>query len=793
MLEKNRLFVFPTSRAIRTFLSDQKNSNTLLPFTLTIDEFFKKSIILKNKKYCDEEQRFLFLKEAIKDLDISKLGISDSFTKFLKQNEYIYRFFTELSSEKISINEIKTADTYDYYFEHLEILSKIYDNYVDILDKNDFVDRVTYFKYYELNKNYLDKFSEINLIFEGYFTKIEFDIIKAISERVNLNIKFFSNEYNQKSLEVFKDFILDDIIDIDFEYIINMNEKKITYKKKLESKNTNIEIKGFTSRINQIAFIKSSITECIKKGINPSNMALVLPDESFASTVQLFDNERYFNFAMGKSIENRKLFEVSNAIYNYLNEKEIVTIERQRYLKIDKKFVDDNIQKIYTKICTIENFDFLCDYIKTFETNNEILQKFDDLIYKLKRLLFSSSNSLLVKDVYKILLQRINEIKLDDINSGKITVLGLLETRANIFDAIIVCDFNEQFIPKASVKDKFLSSKIKAMTNLPTLSDRELLQKYYYKRLIDSSKEVYISYVNSDSNQITRFANELFKEKVDYGVYDNSYRHILYNNHTLKHFDKDIIDRVDLTKFSWSASSLKTFLDCKRKFYLQYILKIKEHYTSLKPKAFELGDIVHKILERYYTVDNTSLELDFRKIENLFNEYRSENPLLALDLEIWKKKLYDFYLYDSKRLEHSRILGLEKRFDINFEGINLKGIVDRIDFNNQTNRYEVIDYKTSSTLKVDTLKNYDKSIDFQLEFYYLAVNELYKTDTIDTFYYDLNSTKLIEEIALDKKLELLSEKLNDLKELSKNDINFEKTQQKSSCNFCIYKTICNRE
>ena len=162
-------------------------------------------------------------------------------------------------------------------------------------------------------------------------------------------------------------------------------------------------------------------------------------------------------------------------------------------------------------------------------------------------------------------------------------------------------------------------------------------------------------------------------------------------------------------------------------------------------------------------------------------------------MEIWKKKLYDFYLYDSKRLENSRILGLEKRFDINFEGINLKGIVDRIDFNNQTNRYEVIDYKTSSTLKVDTLKNYDKSIDFQLEFYYLAVNELYKTDTIDTFYYDLNSTKLIEEIALDKKLELLSEKLNDLKELSKNDINFEKTQQKSSCNFCIYKTICNRE
>ena len=793
MLEKNRLFVFPTSRAIRTFLSDLKSSNTLLPFTLTIDEFFKKSIIINDKKYCDEEQRFLFLKEAIKDIDVSKLGISDSFTKFLKQNEYIYRFFTELSSEKISIEQIQTADTYDYYFEHLEILSKIYDKYVEILDKNAFVDRVTYFKYYELNKSYLNKFKEVNLVFEGYFTKVEFEIIKAISKEVKLNIKFFSNEYNQKSLEVFKEFIEDEKIEIDFEYIVDMSEKKITFKKQMTSQNSFVEIKGFNSRVNQIAFIKASIVNCINKGINPSNIALVLPDESFASTVQLFDNERYFNFAMGKSIENRKLYEVSNAIYNYLNEKEFVNIERLNYLKIDKKYVDDNIQKVYNKICTKQNFELLCEYIKRFENSNEILEKFDDVVYKLKRLLFISDNPLLVKDVYKILLQRIKEIKLDDINSGKITVLGLLETRANSFDAIIICDFNEQFIPKASVKDKFLSSKIKSMTKLPTLSDRELLQKYYYKRLIDSSKEVYISYVNSDSNQITRFANELFSDKIDSNIYDNSYRHILYNNHTLKHFNKDIIDRIDLRKFSWSASSLKTFLECKRRFYLQYILKIVEHDISLKPKSFELGNIVHEILEKYYTIDNSGLELDFRKIENLFNDYRSENPLLALDLEIWKKKLYDFYIYDSKRLQDSKILALEKKFEIDFDGFKLKGIVDRIDFNNQTNRYEVIDYKTSSSLKVDTLKNYEKSIDFQLELYYLAVNELYKDDKIDTFYYDLNSVKLVEEVALDKKLELLSTKLEELKQLSKEDINFEKTEQKSSCNFCIYKTICDRE
>ncbi|EFU69912.1 conserved hypothetical protein [Aliarcobacter butzleri JV22] len=125
MLFKKKLLVFPTSRAIRDYISKQKSNNTLLPFILTIDEFLKKSISLSNLKYCEEEHRVLFLNEAIKNIDIKKLGISDNFTKFLKQSDYIYRFFLELASEKVEIEEIQNVDTYDFYLEHLEILKAI--------------------------------------------------------------------------------------------------------------------------------------------------------------------------------------------------------------------------------------------------------------------------------------------------------------------------------------------------------------------------------------------------------------------------------------------------------------------------------------------------------------------------------------------------------------------------------------------------------------------------------------------------------------------------------------------
>jgi ATP-dependent helicase/nuclease subunit B len=624
------------------------------------------------------------------------------------------------------------------------------------------------------------------LYFEGYFTKVEFDMVEKISKVINLNIVFYSNVYNQKSLEVFKNLNLD--IKLNHKYKIDLSNKIILEEEKILNDLSFVELKGFSSRLNQIAYIKSVITKSVQNGVNPSNIALVLPDESFAVSLQLFDDEKYFNYAMGKSIKNTNLYQVAYSIYSYLNEDEIKHLEFLNFFKIDKLFIDKNMKNLWNKKATKENFLIITDFIKSFETNIELLEKYEELLYKINIILFSSNHFILLKDVYKIFLQRLASLTLDDVNSGKVTVLGLLETRAVNFETVIICDFNESFIPKISVKDKFLSTKLKQLSNLPTQFDRESLQKYYYKRLIGSSKNVFISYVNSDTNQISRFANELFNTHIKTDTNDNYYKHILYDNHKINHFDEVIIAKIDLTAITWSATSFKTYLQCKRKFYLQNILKIKEHTISLKPKAYELGDIIHSILEDYYK-DFT--KDDFSKIEELFNKYKSSNPFLILDLEIWKKKLYDFYLYDKDRLKNRKIIALEKNFECEFEGIKIRGVIDRID--KYEDIYEVIDYKTSSSLSVDTLKNYEKTNDFQLEFYYLAMNELYKTDKIEAYYYDLNNTTFLSETALDKKLELLCEKFKELKEISNSEISFSKCEDKSNCAYCAYSIICDRD
>ncbi|MFW3397312.1 PD-(D/E)XK nuclease family protein [Aliarcobacter butzleri] len=783
MLFKKKLLVFPTSRAIRDYIFKQKSNNTLLPLILTIDEFLKKSISLSKLKYCEEEHRVLFLNEAIKNIDIKKLGISDNFTKFLKQSDYIYRFFLELASEKVEIEEIQNVDTYDFYLEHLEILKAIKKKYIEILENNSYVDKINLDKHYEINENFLDKFQDIELHFEGYFTKVEFEIVEKISQKIDTKIIFYSNSYNQKSLEVFKNLNIN--LKIDYKYKIDLTNKIIIDEEEIKSLLESYEIKGFSSRLNQIAYIKSCIEKSVLNGVNPKDIALVLPDESFVSSIELFDDERYFNYAMGKSIKNKELYQISNAIYLYLSEDEEKNISNISYLKIDKEFIDKSIKPFWNKVTNKELFVSITDFIKQKEKNIELIEKYDELLYKLNITLFSNENKILLKDVYKIFLQKLSSITLDDINSGKITVLGLLETRAVSFDTVIICDFNESYIPKISVKDKFLSTRLKQLANLPTQFDRESLQKYYYKRLISSSKNVFISYVNSETNQISRFANELFEKNIATDTNDSFYKHILYDNHKISYFDEDIISKIDLTKFIWSATSFKNFLECKRRFYLQYILKINEHTISLKPKGYELGDIIHSILEDYYSKDNKN------SIEELFLKYKSSNPFLTLDLEVWKKKLLNFYEFDKQRLRNREIIMIEKEFNCSFNNINIKGIIDRVD--KFEDNYEVIDYKTSSTLSIDTLKTYEKSVDFQLEFYYIALQQLFKNSNIKAFYYDLNECLLKEEVAIQEKLELLSSKFDELKELSKNEINFLKCEDKSNCLYCAYKIICNRE
>ena len=124
----NKLLVFPTSRAIRNYISINQEINTLLPKIISIDELFKNSININKKKYIDENLRIIYLKEAVDFIEFNQLGISTKSHEFFRQSDFIFRFLGELSHENIEIDSLDQYDTYAHYTEHIEILKIVKQN-----------------------------------------------------------------------------------------------------------------------------------------------------------------------------------------------------------------------------------------------------------------------------------------------------------------------------------------------------------------------------------------------------------------------------------------------------------------------------------------------------------------------------------------------------------------------------------------------------------------------------------------------------------------------------------------
>ncbi len=780
-MRSNELFVFPTNRSVREYIKKQKFTNQLLPKLITIGELFGRIVIPPlNKTLIDKDLRILYLKLAIKKVKIGKLGMSSSFGKLYTQSDFIFNFFNELNSEFKTIDELYTIDTYGFYEEHLTLLKEIYQNYTTILNEKNLIDTIMLPNDYIFNNSFLEEYKNITIFYEGYFSSFEFFIITKIATLTHLSLHCTINKFNQKNSELFKKLHFN--LEINYNYHLNLSEQTIISKKKLLNETINHRIYPVPQRILQIAMIKHSIVQMVKNKIDPSKIVLIVPDEKFSKYIKYFDTEKYFNFAMGNDISHSKTYQICHIINDYLTIDEPKYKQKLNYFGVDENYLKERIKPNWNKAIDKNIFFELLDFISLDEENEEIKEKIFEIILGLDNLLFTtiSLDEFTLKDGLRIFLTKLNNITTDDIKAGKITVMGILETRAIQYDGVIVIDFNDNSVPKRSVKDKFISSNVKKHSNLPIPTDRENLQKYYYQKLFSGAKEIHIAYVLDKEHTASRFLNELF---VKQNIQELDFTNILKKDQMISYNDTDIIKEINLSKLEWSATSLKTFLDCKRKYYLQYLQKIDEHTISLRPKNYELGNIIHTILEQNYKSKRFTYEETIKEI----SAYQHINPYLLIELELWKKKLEKFFINEEKRFfDGISIYELEKPFRIEINGIILKGKIDRID-KLQDGTFAILDYKTSSNLKIDTFKTYEKSSDFQLEFYFLATKEL---GVSQVGYYDLNDGKIKEEITIEQKMERLFEILNNFQT---SFVNFEKCDNIQLCEFCPYTTICHRD
>jgi hypothetical protein len=516
----------------------------------------------------------------------------------------------------------------------------------------------------------------------------------------------------------------------------------------------------------------------VKSGILPQNIAVVLPDENFSSILKEFDSLNNLNFAMGFKMKYSAYCQRLQAVLKRMKENEPEHIFRLFRLGINEDDIKDlhktrDAQSIVSQLRSFVRKEDMQEEKDIIENELFLFEKF-----------LQGGAELDFEQAAMLFLKRIEIESVYDNMGGKVTVMGVLESRGAKYDGVIIVDFNDDVVPKRSSKDMFISSLVRSKSNLPSTEDRENLQRFFYDRLINNAKMVAICCVENEEKLPSRFLKSLSLTKEE--VLDEAYGEILFSPSRTKNItEKNFVFEYNFFAQPLSSSRLKTYLECPRRYFLKYIKCYEEAFIPNDIcNARYMGIALHEMLKELFEKQLSNID-DFKKVaKELIKAKIVKNMLWELESDIWLKKLETFFSFEIERAKDGwEIFSLEKNITRNVNGFNLTGIIDRIDKKGE--KYLLLDYKTGKIPLETNEKKALESSDFQLEFYSFLCKDL---GDMKAAFYDLNNALIVENEYFELRKEKLLEHLLFLKQNSV--FSFDKTEDKKRCRFCHFSKLC---
>ncbi|WP_187911929.1 ATP-dependent deoxyribonuclease AddB [Helicobacter pylori] len=771
-LEKTPLFVFSSTRRLKHFYLEQGEG--FLPNAMSMGSFFEQAFYIPNKKKIPKNARQILMIDTIKAIAKEKKSIleglllfENSFLGYLESTSFLFDLFDELSSACIKLNELSSKDIYLDYEKHLEVLEMIYDRYIKKLEELGFYDKIMQEKPTIL-KEFFEHFSSIEWHLDGFMSVFERQCLLEVAELVPITLHLSCDKYNQKFLE-----FLNLKLETDCDYSIDFKTQKILSQTFNDQK---IEPKLYanSSYLKQGALVLQTIEEYLQKDNDPNKMAIITPNADFLPFLKLLDQNNNLNFAMGLGAKNSPYYtelvkileDLQTSDYN-LSESALLDLENITLALLEQQSSKEKapLKEAHSQI--MHQYHLLKDTLKNYSLKNLLhlyLQEFEA------------------------------NFRLDDSSGGKIRVMDTLETRGMQFDKIVIVDFNETCVPSLKDCDLFLNSALRKSLNLPTLLDKKNLQKHYYYQLFKNSKEMVLSYIESETSKVSNMLLEL-----DLHIEPIKDAYTLFAPSPLKDYQEEEIKAAIPKDFSFSASSLNAFLTCKCRFYYHYMKRFKESPKDENNSA--VGSLLHELLKEAYEKDKNPYALEERLIQ-LLETRENITPKERLDTLVALKKIQAFYLKEKERFNAKiKILDLEKSFETIIQGVIFKGRIDRID-KTADNEIILLDYKFKNDLKLDNMSEKQRkslrpieiaqiSTDYQMAIYAFALKNLGYKGPIKAFFYDLRKGELVEEdeLTLQAKMDHLEFSL--IPKL-KQEIDFEKTLEVKDCEYCSFKDMCNR-
>jgi RecB family exonuclease len=182
----------------------------------------------------------------------------------------------------------------------------------------------------------------------------------------------------------------------------------------------------------------------------------------------------------------------------------------------------------------------------------------------------------------------------------------------------------------------------------------------------------------------------------------------------------------------FSASQLNTYVECPRKWFYRYLCAAVEDKGS---SASYYGTAFHTALEDLHAeypqpglVDPAVLDRKLQGYINAsFDRHRNDfDTPVEHELQVRRARRtahkYVEWLVDQARRAPFTVVGCELAAELQLDGFDFVGYIDRLDRDDTTGTVAVIDYKTGSiaTSAAEYREKVRQYKDFQLPFYYWA-------------------------------------------------------------------------
>ena len=386
------------------------------------------------------------------------------------------------------------------------------------------------------------------------------------------------------------------------------------------------------------------------------------------------------------------------------------------------------------------------------------IRKFKYLFRKLRKILYKKEYNLDFRTFKNFLFQLVRDerIPFESSRDSRLQIMGFLETRTLDFEQIIVLAANEGTFPQGKKTQSLIPFDVAKSFALPTYEDYEMMQSYYFFRLLQRAKKVALVYCSSKtqtgggSSEVSRYALQLEHDLAtkNKGIRIDKLSASFENAQNTETEDLSVEKTPEIIasieerlQEQISPTAIDSFIRCSLQYYFSYIAGIREAKEVVEDiEADSMGVIIHSVLEEVFnetdergciTIDKLTEELGNvgKRVEealqknlqhaqdamignNLIAKEAAihyvraflENQIEELKQEELGSQEFEILSLENKE-EKKKILPAEMLYQHNEKTllIKIRGIVDRVD--KFGNALRIIDYKTGSVREKDLVIN----------------------------------------------------------------------------------------